>query len=526
MNWLDILGSITKERNRKSPLYVRLVNKISDCIENGQLSPSEKLPADRELALILKLDRSTIARAYDELEAKGLVESHVGRGTFVKAKSTSPANDFATKSIQSNINTWQDKFSSFSQNIAAIFDRQTTPASINPNLISFAAGAPSLEFFPQKDFQDIVQELLHSDKALEMFSYSQPEGHAALRAQVIKYLSEQNVKASEEEILIVGGSQQGIDLIARTLIDNNDPVLIENPSYFWAICNFLALGARCIPIPYNDQDNDQRLRLDVLEDNMSRQRAKLFYVMPSFQNPTGKTLSEQERKQVLELAKYYRVAILEDNFVGDLFYETKPAPSLKELDRGGDTVIYQGTFSKALCPGLRLGWIVAPGDITKRLLLAKRTCDLSTNSMAQIIVAEYLSRGLYDGHLNTIRKQYKIRRDVMCKMLAEAFPHEWTFQKPEGGMFVWAKLKEGYSAREFLAYAEKEGVTFSPGDIFFNGSGPKEYLRLSFIQNSPELIEEGIARLTRAYKTYVLSRKRFAKSSDKDNLAQNQEMFV
>jgi DNA-binding transcriptional MocR family regulator len=502
MDWLELLKPIAKHKDRRSPMYLRITECIRSAIEDGRLAEEQRLPPDRELAKLLQIDRSTVARAYDQLATDGLVYSHVGRGTFVHRSPSRPAPQ--SRAVQGGYDriVWADKFSRSSTTVDAIVQRQP-PLNLQPETISFAAGLPTEEFFPVKEFESIVQEMLASSKAREIFSSSQPEGHPALRAQVLAYLKQQGIDASDDEILIVSGSQQGIDLVARTLIDPDDTVLTEDPTYFWAICTFAANGGRCVPIA-TGRDG---MRLDVFENVASRVNAKLLYCMPSFQNPTGSTLSVERRQKLLQMARQHQVPILEDNFVGDLCY-TQPVPSLRSLDGSAGSVIYQGTFSKALCPGLRLGWLVAAPDVMARLRLVKRTCDLSTNTLSQLILAEYLQRGLYQEHLELVQNAYRRRLDVMCQALQEHASQWLSFDRPHGGMFIWAKLPPGYSARELLSFAQREGVIYSPGDVFFISGGNSEYMRLNFIQQNAEQIGEGIKRLGKALHAYSNSRKR------------------
>jgi 2-aminoadipate transaminase len=509
MNWLEMLQPVTRNKDRRSPMYLRITDCIRQSIDTGALEDEQRLPPDRQLAKLLKVDRSTISRAYDQLEADGLVYSHVGRGTFVRRRTVAAPAPRPARQQQYDGIVWADKFSRASQSVEAIVQRQ--PA-INPDAktISFAAGSPTEEFFPAKDFEQIVQKLLASPAAPEMFGYSQPEGHPALREQVRHYLKQQGINCSDDEILIVSGSQQGIDLVARTLINPDDVVLTEDPTYFWAICTFAANGGRCLPVPTGSEG----VRLDHFDSIASRVGAKLFYTMPSFQNPTGSTLSLDRRQRLLELAKQHQVPILEDNFVGDLSYTNSPQPSLRSLEEGGNSVIYQGTFSKALCPGLRLGWLVAAPDVMARLRLVKRTCDLSTNSMSQLILAEYLQRGLYDEHLDMVRQAYRKRLDTMCESLQRLTSSWLTWERPDGGMFIWAKLPPGYSARELLSFAHREGVLYSPGDVYYLSGGNSEYMRLNFIQQTPEQISEGVQRLSRALQAYSNSRMRAVKPGD------------
>ena len=499
MDWLDLINSVEPGKDRGEPLYVQILNRLRDWIESGKLPENSKLPTNRELAGILNVDRSTIARAYSELSQLGMIESHVGRGTFVRSRQAQTSSVPASGTI-----SWNDRFSRSSQTAFDIMAKQSPPAPITADLISFAGGLPTEEFYPQSQFEQIVRDVLESGDAGSMFEYSPAEGHTLLRRQVLRHLEQEGIEANDDELLIVSGSQQAIDLVTNVFVDPGDAVLLEDPSYFWAICNFRARQARCVPVAM-DQNG---IELGSLEHALATHRAKLIYLMPSFQNPTGATIPLDRRLRVLELAHQYSVPILEDNFVGDLRYDGDKLPTLRALPGGRNHVIHQGTFSKALCPGLRLGWLIAPPEVLSRLLLAKRVSDLSTNSMAQITLARYLSAGLYSEHLEKVRQAYKQRRDTMLGAL-----HRWLqpagkgraprWSTPEGGLFIWLTLPSGLSARELLRFAEKEGVTFSSGDLFFLTGDRKEYVRLCFIQTAEPVIEEGIRRLSLAYEKYL-----------------------
>ncbi len=514
MNWLDLLSAEEQGLDRNEPMYVRITSGIRKAIQSGQLADNSRLPTNRELALILKVDRSTVSRAYLELSQSGLIESHVGRGTFVRPlsqrnRSPNPlhgdgrelSNDVASGISAMN---WSEKFSESSRAALDLIQRQPTGTE-QPGVISFAGGIPTEEFYPSEQFQRIVRQLLESDDASKMFGYSAAEGSPYLRAEVLRHLKRHGIESGDDELLIVSGSQQGIDLVTNVFVDPGDLVVLEDPSYFWAICNFRARQARCLPVSLDNEG----IRLDLLESHLARQAAKLIYVMPSYQNPTGATMSLSRRMALIELARKYQVPILEDNFVGDLVYSDSVLPPLRSLPGGKDVVIHQGTFSKALCPGLRLGWLVAPPEVTARLLLAKRTSDLSTNSIAQIILAKYLEEGLYNQHLEHVRLSYRSRRDAMLAALSRYFKNDkelaaqMTWSNPDGGLFIWAKLARGLSTRQFLTFAEMQGVSFSPGDIFFLNGGNSEYIRLCFIQTEESVIEEGIKRLARAMRNYL-----------------------
>jgi|688.fasta_scaffold116238_2 DNA-binding transcriptional MocR family regulator len=503
MNWLELLTTDEHGLDRNEPMYARITAGIRKAIQSGQLTDNSRLPTNRELATLLKIDRSTVSRAYLELSQSGLIDSHVGRGTYVRPSSQRDATSLTATSMSNSKLNWNDKFSESSRAALDLIRRQPA-GSEKPDTISFAGGIPTEEFYPSEQFQRIVSHLLASEHASKMFGYSAAEGSSYLRTQVKSHLRNHGIECGDDELLIVSGSQQGIDLVTNVFVDPGDLVVLEDPSYFWAICNFRARQARCLPITLDDEG----IRLDLIESALARQRAKLLYVMPSYQNPTGATMSLPRRLALIELAKKYQVPILEDNFVGDLVYGASVLPPLRSLPGGKDVVIHQGTFSKALCPGLRLGWLVAPPEVTARLLLAKRTSDLSTNSIAQIILARYLEEGLYSKHLEHVRLSYRSRRDAMLDALGRHFASselvsKMTWSSPDGGLFIWAKLANGLSAREFLNFAERQGVSFSPGDIFFLNGGHSEFFRLCFIQTEESIIEEGVKRLAKAMRSYL-----------------------
>jgi 2-aminoadipate transaminase len=508
MDWLDILKSEAATQERGEPLYAQIMRRLRDSIESGQLPPQTKLPTNRELANLLKVDRSTVSRAYLELSQAGLIESHVGRGTFVS--SISPKSNSLARHAQregASIN-WAEKYSQASHTSYELLSKQPPFTSGRTDTISFAGGIPTEEFYPHEQFERIVRELMNNGKSAEMFNYSPAEGHPLLMRQVQKHLSQQGIEASDDEMLIVNGSQQAIDLVTNTLVDAGDAVILEEPSYFWAICNFRSRQANCLTLSLDAQGIIPR----ALEKVLDQGKVKLLYTMPTFQNPTGCTQSVQRRLELLDLCRRYQVPILEDNFVGDLRYDGEPLPPLRALPGGREIVIHQGTFSKALCPGLRLGWLVGPQELIKRVRLAKRTCDLSTNSMAQIVLAQYLEEGLYAAHLDRVRQAYRKRRDTMTGALERYagsgqflgnLKLSWTI--PAGGLFLWASLPAGCSSRELLQFAEREGVTFALGELnFCNGEHP-EFMRLCFIQQNEEVIEEGVKRLARALSNYFES---------------------
>jgi DNA-binding transcriptional MocR family regulator len=503
-NWLDLLGDISKDRGG-APLYSVIFDRVKQAIDSGLLPANTKLPTNRQLAVLLNIDRSTASRAYSELIAHGYIESFVGRGTFVRA-GRQPRPELISESNDPVV--WSERFSKASQTAHDMLRLEYANYGRQSEVISFAGGIPTDESYPHKDFERILQSILADGRSHELFQYSPGEGMPLLRQEVLKHLRSQDIDANDDKLLILCGSQQGLDVVSSVLIDPGDLVIVEDPTYLWATCNFRSRQARCLPVPLDDEG----IRLDMLESVLARHRPKFIYVIPNFQNPTGITMSLERRKQLLQLAIKYQVPILEDNFVGDLRYDGAALPSLRALPGSDNIVIHLGTFSKALCPALRLGWLVAPPETMARLVIAKRASNLSTNSISQMILAEFLKEGLYEHHLVTVRNLYRGRRDAMLRALQKELGFitdkngqraEISWSKPEGGMFVWLKLPDGLSSRELLSYAQQEGVVYAPGDLCFLSADHTEYMRLCFIQIDEATISKGVRQLGKAIKSYL-----------------------
>lgn len=508
VNWLDILSPLHLSKEKGEPLYVQLRDCLEESIQSGRIPLQAKLPTNRQLADLLRIDRSTVTRALGELASSGLIESHVGRGTFVKSRMSAESNVAERKSGSERIN-WTAKFSRASRITAELLSKQP-PVSEGDHLISFSGGSPASESFPYDELNVILNSLTTGKSTNQLFDYSPAEGDALLREQVKAYLQGQGINVDDDELLILSGSQQGIDLVANSFVDQGDEVIIEQPTYFWALCNFRARQARLLPVAVDDDG----MVVEEVENLLQRHDPKLIYVIPDFQNPTGVCLSLARRHRLIELANRHGVPIYEDNFAGELCYEQKGLPSLRSLPNAEAVVVHQGTFSKALCPGLRIGWLVAPPEVISRIRMAKRANDLSTNSMAQVVLANYLKDGLYASHLKRVKVENRRRRDAMLRAMRKHMPvvvradgaeleplalaESIVLTVPRGGLFVWAKLPDGLSARELLELAEREGVTFSPGDLFFPNNHRAEFFRMCFIQNDEEAIERGIERLGRA----------------------------
>ena len=385
--------------------------------------------------------------------------------------------------------------------------REILKVAQSPETISMAGGWPEAELFPIDQFDELCHDVLHR-MPRESLQYGLTDGFPPLRQAIADYMVRQGVPCRMENVVITSGSQQGLDLAGRLFIDEGDSILVESPTFLGALQSFNAYGARYIAVPM-DEDG---LCVDGLEAMLEQRRPKFMYLIPNFQNPTGVTMSLARRQQVLDMAERYGVAILEDNPYGPLRFEGQDVPSLLQLSCARSkensssylkgNVIYMSTFSKLLCPGFRLAWVVCPPEIAQQLVMAKQGADLHSNSLVQTISYEFMRRGWLEPQIQRIRDTYKLRRDAMYAALAEYLP-DVHHTHPQGGLFLWLTLPEGINTVELLKEAAQYNVAFVPGSPFFVEGSGSNTLRLSFASIPPETIYEGIRRLAVVVKKHL-----------------------
>jgi GntR family transcriptional regulator/MocR family aminotransferase len=302
------------------------------------------------------------------------------------------------------------------------------------------------------------------------------------------------LQAQPENILITAGSQQALSLTTQILLKPGDTILVESPTYGGALDLFQALDFRVVGVPMDTQG----MQVENLEKLLQQHHPKLIYTIPNFHNPTGTCLSSSRRRELLLLADRYNIPILEDDFVGDLRYDGRTQPSLKALDPGG-RVIYASTFSKMLMPGLRVGFLLIEGPVYENLVKFKHVNDLATSSLIQRALEAYVTVGRYQAHLRKTCQIFRKRRDVMVAAIKKHLPMDVQFEIPQGGLFIWLRLPDNLSSEDLLPFALKEGVDFVPGKRFFPGSNQGgSWMRLNFVVQPPDEIEEGINRLSQA----------------------------
>ncbi len=454
------LGVDARSVPRTRPLYRRLVTLLEGGIARGAVPPGFQLPPERDLASALQISRATIVSAYRELEARGLVRAYVGRGTFVSARPDVASAPFA----------WRGKIAASALQTTETTVRDLVRAAADPRLISLAAGVPALDCFPTGAFQRAMNRVLEA-QADAAWRHGPTEGLQPFRAALAHRFG-----GEAEHILVLAGAQQGLDLLARCLIDPGDAVVIDRPGYLGAIQTFRNAGARLVGWDVTRADTDE------LEELLLRYRPKLMYTNPTHQNPTGVTLPIRTRREMLELAARYRVPIVEDDTYRELALTgDAPPPSLFTLDERHTVVIRINSFSKMLAPGLRLGWISAVRPIVDQLALIKQQVDPHTQNLSQLVICALVEQGVLDRHLATLTAEHRRRRDAMVHALRQHVPDaQLRFSVPDGGMYLWCQLPPTIRARAVQAHALRESVMVLTGEPFYVDQGGDHQLRLCY----------------------------------------------
>lgn len=474
--------SITLDRTSGTPLYRQIVEQVLARIEVGELRPGTHLPPERKLAATLGVNRTTVVTAYRDLVATGLVEARVGHGTWV------------TDEILDGINTapgvaWATLFTPTVERLRAPVLGDLLATVGREGTISFGAGTPALNHFPLDRFREAI-EIALATRGPELFAYGAVPGWEPLRESLAAWTGTGSGAARPENVVVLHGSQQGLDLLARVLLEPGDAVVVESPTYLGALHTFRGAGARLLPVPL-DTDG---MRLDCLEATLARHRPKFIYTLPTFQNPTGATLPLARRHALLALAARHGVPVVEDDPYGALWYDAPPPPPLAGLDTGGGVIALR-TMSKVFLPGLRLGWLVAPPPVTEAVTRVRQTSDVHPNSAMQHVLHTFLARGWLATHVEQMRLVYAARRDAMLAALDAHAPAGMTWTRPTGGYYVWCRLPGGLRARALATEAAREGVAFVAGDAFSPDGGERDALRLNFTNADEPIIVEGIRRL-------------------------------
>ncbi|MDD4903285.1 MAG: PLP-dependent aminotransferase family protein [Candidatus Bipolaricaulis sp.] len=484
------------------PLHTQIADSLRARIEKGELVGGERLPTTRDLAKDLGVSRSTVVRAYEQLAREGRVEGRVGMGTVVSVGVAAPQKERINWNLLLTPRV-QEPDSEYAQ-----IHRMLSQT----DLLSFAGGLPSPEFFPGDAFQQLSDEVLRQQGA-KLLQWCPIEGYPPLRSWIAERLG-----SPMENVMVLSGSTQGIHLLTQAFLEPGDTVLVEAPTYAGAIQAFRGAGARIVSIPSGPNGID----LEQLEAALDRVRAKFLYIVPTYHNPTGGCLPIAEREALVTLAAQRGLPIVEDDPYSTLRYDGPHYPSLYSLDPS-ECVIYLSTFSKSVFPGLRIGWIAAPTKLLPRLVSLRNLIDLFTNSLAQGSLYEFCKRGMFDAHLQRVRSEYVERRDAMVAALRRYVPTA-SFDVPHGGLFVWVKLPQETDARRLLEEAIDLRLGFITGPLFYPETEGRDRIRLSFACHPPKRIVDGMRRLGLALQRSLPSER--ASSPERDDKSPSAPRFV
>jgi DNA-binding transcriptional MocR family regulator len=500
------------------PLYIQLRDQLRALVHTGDLRPGDRIPASRELAASLGVHRTTVANAYAELESEGLIQGHVGRGTFIRGngnglKLTPPAPPV----LDGNAGVrWELLFAD--ERGEEALARLT--ASAPKNALSFVLARPAAELFPVEELQTCVNAVLRRE-AEQVLLLGPSDGYAPLRDEILKLLRSEGLNVKDENLLITDGCQQSLDLICKGFVRPGDSVILENPTYPGALAIFHSARARSLAVPVRTQaEPGTALGLDVeaLEATLAANRVKLIVLTPDFQNPTGTSMPLASRLKVLEIASRHQVPIVEDHIYARLHAREDRLPSLKQLDRG-NLVIHIDSFAKTAFPGIRVGWMVAPAKVIERLRVVKQVTDLHTDQLSQATLAEFVRRGFFAKHLTRIRRAYASRLAALDEALRKYMPEGVRWTSPEGGMCLWLELPPGFDASELLIHSRERGVLFAPGRYFYVQTPQPNTLRLGFAGLDEKQIARGVQLMAEMLRGEMRKRQRGVRRAERSRVA-------
>jgi len=469
------------------PIYLQIVQQVREKIVSGELPEGTLLPPERTLARYLGVNRSTVVHAYRELKRNALVEARVGHGTTVLAPAVAAFEPNGDGPLP-----WRLLFRQSVRQGSDPLVRDLLEMAGRQDVIPLSVGLPSPELLPLEAMERVGEAVRGRLGPMSLLQCP-TEGVPEFREELARWMGQQGIAASADEVLVLSGSQQGLDLAARVFIDPQDIVVMDEPTYFGALEAFRGARARIIAVP----SDEEGMVTEVLASVLQRHRPKLIYTLPTYKNPAGNVMSLARRRHLLELAARYQVPILEDDPYSPLRYDGDSIPSLKAMDRDG-VVIYLSTFSKILFPGLRLGWLVAPPSVVRQFALVKQGVDLHSDTPGQWLMTEFLREGLLTRHLAEVRRHYARRRDLMHRALQGTAPEGVHWQRPQGGFYVWCRLPPQVERSRLVAAAAEAGVSFLPGWSCYVEDPDDSFIRLNFSFPPEDRIETGVARLMEA----------------------------
>ncbi|WP_408011409.1 PLP-dependent aminotransferase family protein [Pseudalkalibacillus sp. A8] len=466
----------------KKPKYQLIVDFIKEKISKGEWAIGSRIPSQRKLAKMFVVNRSTVITALEELMAEGLIEGKAGMGTVVTN------NTWTLMGNQSSLN-WTENISLGTHKPSILTVQEINEAESDNNLIQLSKGELSPDTFPLEEMKSIIQKV---SEQLTPFGYEEPKGNIKLREAISDYLKNRGMDVSPSSILVVSGALQALHLISIGLLQRGSTVFLEIPSYLYSLTVFQSAGMMLKGIRMDKEG----IMVDSIYP-INEKGKSILYTIPSFHNPTGTLMQEKRRNDVIEYCEREQLPIIEDDVYRDLWIDAPPPESLKSRDRYGN-VLYLGSLSKTLSPGLRIGWIVGSESVINRLSDLKMQSDYGSSTLSQLVATEWLSCGLYNRHLENVRQQLKVRRNKALEALNKHLQFYATWEIPKGGLFIWIKVKPQFKVKKLFDKALSKGILLNPGSIYAEHSG--HFIRLSYGAASLDEIEDGVYQLSEIIK--------------------------
>jgi GntR family transcriptional regulator / MocR family aminotransferase len=502
---MSALYSVDTPPAQTAPLYLQIKEQLRAQIASGTLAAGSRLPSSRQLAADLGVSRITVTNAYAELEADGLIVSRTGSGTYVAPQWELPrAGRTGGATGEAALPQWQRRLLD-EPVVGAVHParealvRRSQRSDPRRKMLSFAQARGDARLFPEKEFRRIVSDFLRDPGAA--FGYEPPEGSLYLRTILSQYLKQQGIAATADEIVITSGAQQAFDLLSRLLVQPGDRVVTEAPTFVGALEALECRRARVIGVPMDAEGIDPR----GLERALAEHAPRLVYLVPTFHNPTGVVTGAARRREIVALAQRYGVPVVEDEYLREVRFGSPIPPPLAAFDGAGKgdsenhggSVVHVGSFSKSLSPAFRLGYMVVRGPLRERVVSLKRATDICCSPILQHAAARFLEEGLVYAHWKRVSRAYRKRQAAMIAAVQRHFPRACSWTAAHGGVVLWVRVPEGVSPARLLEEAQREGVTFTPGAVFFPEPADQPYLRLTYAALDEGEIERGVAILGR-----------------------------
>lgn len=466
---------IRLERSSGVPLYQQIEQIIKEKISQGEWPPGTKIPSQRKLADIFEVNRSTVTAALDELTAQGLLEGKRGGGTIVTNRTWSGLTEWP-------VLDWTGYVRSGIHRPNSLTIQEINRQEFKKDIIRLGTGELAPELLPYQQMKKILQD---AEAGKLMLGYEEPKGNRYTREVLAAHLKEKGIHVSPDSILIVSGALQALQLISIGLLKRKAAVLTEKPSYLYSLHIFQSMEMRLYGLPLDKRGLDPA----VISACKKQHGADLLYTIPSFHNPTGFQMAEDRRKELIQVSKRLSLPIIEDDAYGDLWLDMPPPSPLKALDQDGN-VLYVGTLSKTVSPGLRIGWVAGPEPVIDRLADIKMQTDYGSSSLSQWAAAKWISSGLYAENLKLIRNELKKRRDTALRCLEAYFGGIARWEKPRGGFYIWVTFLKPLAISALFEKALKKNILINPGTLYDKEA--KQSIRLSYSYASRSALENGI----------------------------------